>query len=58
MRQKLVFRFHNPNTEQETTQYISKIFLEASRVKWEERLAEYCHKQSEGEISTESVRCY
>ena len=39
-KKKLSIRFHNPNTEDETHRYIAQIFLEASRVKFENILRE------------------
>lgn len=34
-KRKLDIRFHNPNTDIETANYIARIFLEASKVKFE-----------------------
>jgi hypothetical protein len=36
----LIIRYHNPNTHEETLKYIAKIFIEASRVKFENILRE------------------
>lgn len=33
---KLNFRFHNPNTAEETAEYLAAIFFEVSRVKLDE----------------------
>jgi len=32
----LTIRYHNPNTDEETLKYIARIFIEASRVKFED----------------------
>lgn len=37
---KLNFRFYNPNTEEETTDYIARIFIEVNQVKIERVLQE------------------
>ena len=37
---KLNIRYHNPNTVEETIKQISKIFIEASRIKLENMLLE------------------
>ena len=38
--EKLMIRYHNPNTDEETLKLITKIFVEASRVKFETILRE------------------
>lgn len=38
--QKLNFRFHNPNTAEDTSDYILKLLLEANREKLEQILRE------------------
>jgi len=43
---KLVYRFHNPNSEDETRRYITQVFLEASRVKFENILRETANRPS------------
>ena len=35
---KLIIRYHNPNTDEETLKYIAKLFTEAGRVKFEKML--------------------
>lgn len=37
-KQKLNFRFHNPNTAEETANYIVKIFIEANEKKVEQAI--------------------
>lgn len=37
---KLNYRFHNPNTPEETVKYISKIFMDVCRNKFEQRIKE------------------
>ena len=37
---KLNIRYHNPNTAEETLKHITKIFTEASKVKFENTLRE------------------
>jgi len=37
---KLNIRYHNPNTDEDTLKYISQVFIEASRVKFENILRE------------------
>jgi len=37
---KVTFRYHNPNTVDETLKHVAKIFIEASRVKFENILRE------------------
>jgi len=34
-RPKVNFRYHNPNTDDETLKILTKLFVEASRVKFE-----------------------
>jgi len=46
---KLNIRYHNPNTDSETLKYISQIFIEASRVKFENILQEMAIKDDSGE---------
>jgi hypothetical protein len=36
----VTFRYHNPNTDDETLKYISELFINASRVKFENILRE------------------
>ena len=49
---KLKFHFHNPNTEEETAEYIAKIFVEVNQAKVERMLQEAVPK-SEGKCSGE-----
>lgn len=37
---KVNFRYHNPNTDEETLIFVAKLFIEASRVKFEKVLRE------------------
>ena len=46
---KLNFRFHNPNTAEETANYILKIFLEANQEKLEGVLQEEADKKDKVE---------
>jgi hypothetical protein len=39
-KKKLNFRYHNPNTDEETLKFLTKVFAEASRVKFENVLQE------------------
>ena len=51
---KLKFRFHNPNTAEETAEYIAKIFVEVNQAKVERMLQEASPKSEEkcsGELS-------
>lgn len=41
---KLKFRFHNPNTAEETAEYIAKIFIEVNQAKVERMLQEASQK--------------
>ena len=43
---KLNFRFHNPNTSEDTADYIVKIFMEANKTKLERSLQEEATSQS------------
>jgi len=43
---KLNIRYHNPNTDEETLKYASKIFIEASRIKFENILREIAMKDN------------
>lgn len=44
-RPKLNYRFHNPNTPEETVKYISKVFMEVCQNKLEQKLAEIAEQQ-------------
>ena len=46
---KLQFRFHNPNTAEETANYILKIFLEVNQKKLERVLQEEIKQNNEQE---------
>ncbi len=51
---KLNFRFHNPNTVEETANYIAKLFVEVNQTKVERVLqeaAEQLQAQNRGEMS-------
>lgn len=43
---KLNIRYHNPNTDSETIKYISQIFIEASRAKFQNILQETAAKHN------------
>jgi len=45
---KINFRYHNPNTKEETMYHITKIFIDANRVKFENVLSELakCNKEN------------
>lgn len=46
------FRFHNPNTAEETAEYIAKIFVEVNQAKVERMLQEAA-PESEGKCGGE-----
>lgn len=50
---KLHFRFHNPNSAEETANYIAKIFIEVNQVKIDQVLQETAEKK---EIQSEKNR--
>lgn len=50
---KLKIRYHNPNTEEETRKYITNIFIEASKIKFENILRESSTEKSAEEIVKE-----
>lgn len=43
---KLNYRFHNPNTQDETIKYISKIFMDVCQNKLEQKLKEIAEQQT------------
>ncbi len=43
---KLNFRFHNPNTTEETAEYIAKVFIEVNKAKMERILQDNIEKIS------------
>ena len=43
---KVTFRYHNPNTDDETLKHLTQIFVEASRVKFENILREVVVKNN------------
>jgi len=45
-KQQLIIRYHNPNTDEETLKYITKIFIEASKLTFENILQETAMKLS------------
>ena len=51
---KITFRYHNPNTDDETLKHISKIFVEVSRVKFESILQEVAAPTNANEDTRES----
>ena len=52
-KKKVTFRYHNPNTDEETLKYIVKIFTEANKEKFEQAILENA-KQSEIAAAVES----
>ncbi|MDO4454871.1 MAG: hypothetical protein Q4B90_10330 [Eubacteriales bacterium] len=48
-RQKLNYRFHNPNTAEVTADYILKVFIEANMKKVERAMQEAADKSAEEE---------
>ena len=46
-RQKLNYRFHNPNTVEVTADYILKVFIEANMKKVERAMQEEAEKSAE-----------
>lgn len=51
-RQKLNFRFHNPNTAEATAEYILKIFIEANKEKVEQAI------QAAAEATATAQACF
>lgn len=49
---KLNFRFHNPNTVEETIDYIEKIFIEVNKTKMDKVLQEEQNVRSKRESQT------
>lgn len=47
---KLNIRFHNPNTEEETTQYIAKVFVEVGVQRLKKEIESAVKKKEYGEI--------
>jgi len=45
-KQQLIICYHNPNTDEETLKYITKIFIEASRVAFENIVQETAIKEN------------
>ena len=52
-RQKLNYRFHNPNTAEVTADYILKVFIEANMKKVERAMQEAAKKIAEEEKQSE-----
>ncbi|MCL2253229.1 MAG: hypothetical protein FWC09_02190 [Lachnospiraceae bacterium] len=48
---KLNIRYHNPNTEEETRKYIANIFIQASKIKFENILRE-THENSVEKVNS------
>lgn len=46
-KQKLKYRFHNPNTAEVTADYILKVFIEANEKKVERVMQEAANKSAE-----------
>lgn len=46
-RQKLNYRFHNPNTVEVTADYILKVFIEANMKKVDRAMQEAANKRAE-----------
>lgn len=55
-KQKLNFRFHNPNTAEATADYILKMFIEANKEKVEQAMQDAA-EISNYEPSQESAQC-
>jgi hypothetical protein len=51
---KLNIRFHNPNSDEDTLKYISQVFTEASKVKFENILCETATKSDAATNKEES----
>lgn len=55
-KKKLNYQFHNPNPDNQTANYILKIFMEANREKVEEAVQHAAQKvQTEEEAEDETV---
>ena len=52
-KQKLNYRFHNPNTAEVTADYILKVFIEANMKKVERAMQEAAEKSVEGDRQDE-----
>lgn len=52
-KQKLNFRFHNPNTPEATADYITKIFMEVNQKKLDKILGEEVSKRENMEEQKE-----
>jgi len=50
---KLNFRYHNPNTEEETLKFVAKLFIEISRVKFENVIQNAAVQESENRVEKE-----
>lgn len=51
---KVNFRYHNPNTEEETLKFVTKLFIEASKVKFENVMRITALQENESDIEKES----
>lgn len=55
-KEKLNYRFHNPNPDSQTASYILKVFMEADREKVEEAVQQAAQKtRAEEEAEDESI---
>lgn len=54
MKQKLNFRFHNPNTPEASADYIARILIEANKAKVERIIMEHASENKEDEEVRES----
>ena len=50
MKQKLKFRFHNPNGEEETVEYLTKVLVQANLPKLERAI-----RESENRVDTKNM---
>lgn len=54
---KLHFRFHNPNSAEETADYITKIFIEVNQIKIDHVLQETAEKMEIQSEENRSLSC-
>jgi len=50
---KINFRYHNPNTDEDTLKFVTKLFVQASRVKFESVLQNIAAQENEKYIMRE-----
>ena len=55
-RQKLNYRFHNPNTAEVTADYILKVFIETNMKKVERAMQEVAMKSAEEEQARRKIK--